>query len=154
MCKCRFFRKLIPPLLVTDYRRPAWEMSILHCKSLIFWLISLLRKNKTLFLSYVYIFQSNTGYPLMKFRVTTKEVFRRSGIVCEVSEDNLLKLKKRGVLVLPSDYWSFLPKDSNIDESCLKPTRRILTHAQVKEWNLSSKDLVFYFLVLVFWCCL
>ncbi|ESQ29076.1 hypothetical protein EUTSA_v10023214mg [Eutrema salsugineum] len=74
---------------------------------------------------------SNTGYPLMKFRVTTKEVFRRSGIVCEVSEDNLLKLKKRGVLTLPRDYWDFVRKDSNIDESSLKPARRILTHAQV-----------------------
>ncbi|XP_056864767.1 DNA-directed RNA polymerase IV subunit 1 isoform X2 [Raphanus sativus] len=74
---------------------------------------------------------SNTGYPLMKFRVTTKEVFRRSGIVCEVSEDNLFKLSKRGLSSLPPDYWEFLPKDSNIDESCLKPSRRILTHAQV-----------------------
>ncbi|KFK40548.1 nuclear rna polymerase d1a [Arabis alpina] len=73
---------------------------------------------------------SNTGYPLMKFRVSTKEVFRRSGIVCEVSEDSLLKLKKRGVLTLPPDYWSFLPNDLSIDESSLKPTRRILTHAQ------------------------
>ncbi|CAF2134235.1 BnaA03g54760D [Brassica napus] len=74
---------------------------------------------------------SNTGYPLMRFRVTTKEVFRRSGIVCEVSEDNLFKLSKRGLSSLPPDYWEFLPKDSNIDESCLKPSRRILTHAQV-----------------------
>ncbi|KAJ4871164.1 DNA-directed RNA polymerase IV subunit 1 [Raphanus sativus] len=74
---------------------------------------------------------SNTGYPLMKFRVTTKEVFRGSGIVCEVSEDNLFKLSKRGLSSLPPDYWEFLPKDSNIDESCLKPSRRILTHAQV-----------------------
>ncbi|KAG2262320.1 hypothetical protein Bca52824_069399 [Brassica carinata] len=74
---------------------------------------------------------SNTGYPLMKFRVTTKEVFRRSGIVCEVSEDNLFKLSKRGLSSLPPDYWEFLPKDTNIDESCLKPSRRILTHAQV-----------------------
>lgn len=67
----------------------------------------------------------------MRFRVTTKEVFRRSGIVCEVSEDNLFKLSKRGLSSLPPDYWEFLPKDSNIDESCLKPSRRILTHAQV-----------------------
>jgi len=67
----------------------------------------------------------------MKFRVTTKEVFRRSGIVVEVNEESLMKLKKRGVLTLPPDYWSFLPQDSNIDESCLKPTRRIITHAQV-----------------------
>ncbi|CAN7120439.1 DNA-directed RNA polymerase IV subunit 1 [Brassica rapa] len=74
---------------------------------------------------------SNTGYPLMRFRVTTKEVFRRSGIVCEVSEDNLFKLSKRGLSSLPPDYWEFLPKDSNIDESCLKPSRRILTHAQI-----------------------
>ncbi|KAJ0265541.1 DNA-directed RNA polymerase IV subunit 1 [Hirschfeldia incana] len=74
---------------------------------------------------------SNTSYPLMKFRVTTKEVFRRSGIVCEVSEDNVLKLSKRGLSALPPDYWEFLPKDPNIDESCLKPSRRILTHRQV-----------------------
>ncbi|KAL1189982.1 DNA-directed RNA polymerase IV subunit 1 [Cardamine amara subsp. amara] len=74
---------------------------------------------------------TNTGYPLMKFRVTTKEVFRRSGIIVEVSEESLLKLKQRGVLALPPDYWSFLPNDPNIDESCLKPTKRILTHAQV-----------------------
>ncbi|XP_019094155.1 PREDICTED: DNA-directed RNA polymerase IV subunit 1-like [Camelina sativa] len=73
---------------------------------------------------------SNTGYPLMKFRVTTKEVFRRSGIVVEVNEESVMKLKKRGVSTLPSDYWSFLPKDPNIDESCLKETKRILTHAQ------------------------
>ncbi|CAN6970992.1 unnamed protein product [Brassica rapa subsp. trilocularis] len=74
---------------------------------------------------------SNTDYPLMKFRVTTKEAFRRSGIVCEVSEDNVLKLSKRGLSALPPDYWDFMPKDPNIDESCLKPSRRILTHAQV-----------------------
>ena len=67
----------------------------------------------------------------MKFRVTTKEAFRRSGIVCEVSEDNLVKLSKRGLSALPPDYWEFMPKDPNIDESCLKPSRRILTHAQV-----------------------
>ncbi|KAJ4877071.1 DNA-directed RNA polymerase IV subunit 1 [Raphanus sativus] len=73
---------------------------------------------------------TNTSYPLMKFRVTTKEVFRRSGIVCEVSEDNVLKLSKRGLSALPPDYWDFLPKDPNIDESCLKPSRRILTHRQ------------------------
>ncbi|CAH2048096.1 unnamed protein product [Thlaspi arvense] len=74
---------------------------------------------------------SNTAYPLMKFRVSNKEVFRRSAIVCEVSEENLLKLKKRGLSALPSDYWSFLPEDPNIDQSSLKPARRILTHPQV-----------------------
>ncbi|XP_023643709.1 DNA-directed RNA polymerase IV subunit 1 [Capsella rubella] len=74
---------------------------------------------------------TNTSYPPVKFRVTTKEVFRRSGIVVEVNEESLIKLKKQGTKTLPLDYWSFVPKDSNIDESCLKETKRILTHAQV-----------------------
>ncbi|CAA7059002.1 unnamed protein product [Microthlaspi erraticum] len=74
---------------------------------------------------------SNTGYPLMKFRVSTKDVFRRSGIVCEVSDEFLMKLKRRFEGALPPDYWAFLPYDSNIDESLLKPNRRILTPAQV-----------------------
>ena len=65
----------------------------------------------------------------MKFKVSSKELFRRSAIIAEVNE-KLLKQKKR-LRSLPADFWDFIPKDEQQEESCLKPNRRVLSHAQV-----------------------
>ncbi|KAM2301476.1 hypothetical protein ACFX1S_032376 [Malus domestica] len=62
---------------------------------------------------------SSLSYPRMKFRVSTRELFKRSCIIVEASG------------ILPSDYWDFIPKDAQQDESCVKPNKRILSHAQV-----------------------
>ncbi|XP_010533721.1 PREDICTED: DNA-directed RNA polymerase IV subunit 1 isoform X2 [Tarenaya hassleriana] len=75
--------------------------------------------------------RAKTWYPSVKFRVSSKEVFRKSAVIVEVSEKSMERLRVGGKTSLPPDFWDFLPKDTNIDESCLKPTRRVLTHAQV-----------------------
>ncbi|KAM1024768.1 hypothetical protein ACFX13_038683 [Malus domestica] len=62
---------------------------------------------------------SSLSYPRMKFRVSTRELFKRSCIIMEASG------------ILPSDYWDFIPKDAQQDESCTKPNKRILSHVQV-----------------------
>lgn len=71
-------------------------------------------------------------YPPMKFKVSSKELFRRTAIVVEIDEKFRGKLhKKLGKRDLPSDYWDFIPIDEEQEESCLKPNKRVLTHAQV-----------------------
>nr|XP_023891824.1 DNA-directed RNA polymerase IV subunit 1 isoform X2 [Quercus suber] len=79
-------------------------------------------------------------YPTVKFKVSSKELFRRSAIIAEVNE-KLLKQKKR-LRSLPADFWDFIPKDEQQEESCLKPNRRVLSHAQVR-YLLNDVDLKF-----------
>lgn len=55
----------------------------------------------------------------MKFKVSTRELFKRSAIIAEANG------------ILPADYWDFIPKDAQQDESCMKPNKRVLSHAQV-----------------------
>ncbi|XP_062027309.1 DNA-directed RNA polymerase IV subunit 1 isoform X2 [Rosa rugosa] len=55
----------------------------------------------------------------MKFKVSSRELFRRSTIIVEA------------VGKLPPDYWDFIPKDPQHDETHTKPNRRVLSHAQV-----------------------
>ncbi|KAB2018223.1 hypothetical protein ES319_D08G214600v1 [Gossypium barbadense] len=71
-------------------------------------------------------------YPPMRFKITSKELFRKSAIMVEVSENSLMKVRKRGRQALPADYWDFIPKDQQQEEGFVKPGRRVLSHAQVR----------------------
>ncbi|XP_024175179.1 DNA-directed RNA polymerase IV subunit 1 isoform X1 [Rosa chinensis] len=66
-----------------------------------------------------YCFGGSSDYPRMKFKVSSRELFRRSTIIVEA------------VGKLPPDYWDFIPKDPQHDETHTKPNRRVLSHAQV-----------------------
>ncbi|KAA8522336.1 hypothetical protein F0562_013303 [Nyssa sinensis] len=71
-------------------------------------------------------------YPTMKFKVCSKDMFGRTAITVEVIE----KLSKKGGNkssreMIASDYWDIIPKDAQQEESVLKPTKRVLSHAQV-----------------------
>ncbi|XP_052478949.1 DNA-directed RNA polymerase IV subunit 1 [Gossypium raimondii] len=71
-------------------------------------------------------------YPPMTFKISSKELSKKSTIVVEVSEDSLMMVRKRGRQALPADYWDFIPKDQQEEEDGLmKPRRRVLSHAQV-----------------------
>lgn len=59
----------------------------------------------------------------MKFKVSSNDT-----ITVEVNE-KLLEKFKRGVL--PDDYWDCIPKDAQLEENCMKPNKRVLSHAQV-----------------------
>ncbi|XP_047946943.1 DNA-directed RNA polymerase IV subunit 1 [Salvia hispanica] len=74
--------------------------------------------------------QSKAGYPKMKFKVSTKDVFAKSAIIAEVSE---ALVSKSSYGCLASDYWDILPKDSAQDHSSQPPNKRILLPAQVYE---------------------
>lgn len=66
-----------------------------------------------------YCFGGSSDYPRMKFKVSSRELFRRSTIIVEAIGE------------LPADYWDFIPKDPQHDEACKKPNKRVLSHAQV-----------------------
>ncbi|KAL1141298.1 hypothetical protein V6Z11_A11G019600 [Gossypium hirsutum] len=71
-------------------------------------------------------------YPPMTFKISSKELSKKSTIVVEVSEDSLMMVRKRGRQALPADYWDFIPKDQQQEEDGLmKPRRRVLSHAKV-----------------------
>ncbi|XWS61838.1 hypothetical protein CRYUN_Cryun07bG0159800 [Craigia yunnanensis] len=71
-------------------------------------------------------------YPPMKFKISSKDLFRKSAIMVEVSENSLMKVRKRGRQELPADYWDFIPKDQQQEEGLMRPGRRVLSHAQVR----------------------
>ncbi|XVF51564.1 hypothetical protein PTKIN_Ptkin04bG0194800 [Pterospermum kingtungense] len=70
-------------------------------------------------------------YPPMRFKISTKELFRKSAIMVEVSESSLMKVRKRGRHALPADYWDFIPNDQQQEEGLMRPGRRVLSHTQV-----------------------
>ncbi|KAH6759605.1 hypothetical protein C2S52_022863 [Perilla frutescens var. hirtella] len=72
--------------------------------------------------------KSKDGYPKMKFKVSSKDVFAKSAIIAEVSEA-LLSKSSNGSLA--SDYWDILPKDSSQEQSSLPSNKRVLMPAQV-----------------------
>lgn len=75
---------------------------------------------------------SNDWYPTMKFKVSSKDLFRKTAIIVEMNEKLPKKLQKKSFRpVLPLDYWDFIPKDPQQEENCLNPNRRVLSHAQV-----------------------
>ncbi|XP_052209737.1 DNA-directed RNA polymerase IV subunit 1 isoform X2 [Diospyros lotus] len=72
------------------------------------------------------------NYPRMKFKVSTEDMFVKTAIIVEVKENLSKKSRNKGYGgVMASDYWDIIPKDPNEEESFVKPTRRILSHAQV-----------------------
>ncbi|XWS48985.1 hypothetical protein CRYUN_Cryun13aG0124700 [Craigia yunnanensis] len=71
-------------------------------------------------------------YPPMKFKICSKDLFRKSAIMVEVSENSLMKVRKRGRQALPADYWDFIPKDQQQEEGLMRQGRRVLSHAQVR----------------------
>ncbi|XP_057811820.1 DNA-directed RNA polymerase IV subunit 1 [Salvia miltiorrhiza] len=72
--------------------------------------------------------KSKDGYPKMKFKVSSKDVFAKTAIIAEVSEA-LVSKSSQGCLA--SDYWDILPKDSAQEHSTLPPNKRVLLPAQV-----------------------
>ncbi|XP_022143512.1 DNA-directed RNA polymerase IV subunit 1 isoform X2 [Momordica charantia] len=72
-------------------------------------------------------------YPPMKFKLSSSDMFRKSIIMVEVKENMSKKYQKRVARGgLPPDYWNFIPKDEQQEESYCRPNRKILTHAQVR----------------------
>ena len=49
----------------------------------------------------------------------------------EVNERLPKKSQTESLRSLPADFWDFIPKDDNQEESNLKPNRMVLSHAQV-----------------------
>jgi hypothetical protein len=49
----------------------------------------------------------------------------------EVNEKLPKKFQKKSFKGLPGDFWDFIPEDEQQEEICLKPNRRVLSHAQV-----------------------
>ncbi|KAH7514026.1 hypothetical protein FEM48_Zijuj11G0044900 [Ziziphus jujuba var. spinosa] len=72
----------------------------------------------------------------MKFKVSSKDLFSRSTITVEVNDKLLEKFKST------DDFWDFIPKDAQQEESCMKPNKRVLSHAQLSIGPNPSKDLV------------
>ncbi|KAL3818123.1 hypothetical protein ACJIZ3_004028 [Penstemon smallii] len=67
------------------------------------------------------------GYPKMKFKVSSKDVFAKTAIIAEIDE----KSKNKNHRVLASDYWDIIPKDPEQEGSGLQSNRRVLLPAQV-----------------------
>ncbi|KAL6182113.1 hypothetical protein ACLB2K_043536 [Fragaria x ananassa] len=74
-----------------------------------------------------YCFGGSSDYPRMRFKVSSRELFRRSTIIVEAAGE------------LPPDYWDFIPKDPQHDETNTNPHRKVLSHAQV-HFLLSDVD--------------
>ncbi|XVE64910.1 hypothetical protein DITRI_Ditri07aG0140000 [Diplodiscus trichospermus] len=70
-------------------------------------------------------------YPPMAFKISSKDLFRKSAVVVEVSESSLMKVRKRGRQALSADYWDFIPKDQQREEGFMRPGRRVLSQTQV-----------------------
>ncbi|KAF9689397.1 hypothetical protein SADUNF_Sadunf01G0088000 [Salix dunnii] len=73
-------------------------------------------------------------YPPMKFKVSSKEIFRKTAIIAEIRE-TLSKTPQKGFKkILAADYWDIFPKDEQEEEeeTIAKPNRRVLSHSQVR----------------------
>lgn len=70
-------------------------------------------------------------YPTVKFKVSSTEVFRNCAIIVEINEKLKTKVQNKSFRGLSADFWDFIPKDEQQEENCLKPNRRVLSHAQV-----------------------
>ncbi|KAG5539714.1 hypothetical protein RHGRI_020056 [Rhododendron griersonianum] len=72
------------------------------------------------------------SYPKMIFKVSSDDVFGKTAIIVEVVEKVLRKSpNKSSGENLAADYWDIIPRDVQLDESSMKPTKRVLSHAQV-----------------------
>lgn len=71
-------------------------------------------------------------YPPMKFKVSSKDHFRRTAIIVEIDDSFRRNVQKKlNRKTWPTDYWDFIPKDLEQEESCQKQDKRVLSHAQV-----------------------
>ncbi|KAI3414692.1 DNA-directed RNA polymerase [Psidium guajava] len=71
-------------------------------------------------------------YPPMKFKVSSKDHFRRTAIIVEIDDSFRRNVQKKlNRKTWPTDYWDFIPKDLEQDESCQRQDKRVLSHAQV-----------------------
>uniref|UniRef100_A0A2N9J720 DNA-directed RNA polymerase subunit n=1 Tax=Fagus sylvatica TaxID=28930 RepID=A0A2N9J720_FAGSY len=80
--------------------------------------------------------------PTVKFKVSSRELFRKSAIIVEVNDRLPKKHKKKFFTGLPADFWDFIPKDEHQEESNLNQKIRVLSHAQV-HYLLKCVDLEF-----------
>lgn len=73
-------------------------------------------------------------YPPMKFKVSSKEIFRKTAIIAEIRETLSKKPQKGFKKILAADYWDIFPKDEQDEEeeTNAKPNRRVLSHSQVR----------------------
>lgn len=73
-------------------------------------------------------------YPPMKFKVSSKEIFRKTAIIAEIRETLSKKPQKGFKKILAADYWDIFPKDEQEEEeeTNAKPNRRVLSHSQVR----------------------
>ncbi|XP_011014513.1 PREDICTED: DNA-directed RNA polymerase IV subunit 1-like [Populus euphratica] len=73
-------------------------------------------------------------YPPMKFKVSSKEIFRKTAIIAEIRETLSNKPQKGFKKILAADYWDIFPKDEQEEEeeTNAKPNRRVLSHSQVR----------------------
>ena len=69
----------------------------------------------------------------MKFKVSSKEIFRKTAIIAEIRETLSKTPQKRFKKILAADYWDIFPKDDQEEEeeTIAKPNRRVLSHSQV-----------------------
>lgn len=80
---------------------------------------------------------SNDWYPTMKFKVSCKDLFRKTAIIVEMKEKHPRNLQRKSFRAeLPLDYWNFIPRDPQQEENFLNPNRRVLSHAQVTQCSL------------------
>ncbi|KAF3672721.1 putative cucumisin-like [Capsicum annuum] len=80
------------------------------------------------------------GYPPRKFKVSPKDMFNRTAIIAEVNENVLKKQWETTGVSLASDYWDFIPHDSQQDASLSSANyQRVLSHAQDESDRLYRK---------------
>ena len=73
----------------------------------------------------------------MKFKVSSKDLFRKTAIIVEMKEKHPKNLQRKNFRAeLPLDYWNFIPRDPQQEENSLNPNRRVLSHAQVAQCSL------------------
>ncbi|KAM3321885.1 hypothetical protein P3S67_003036 [Capsicum chacoense] len=72
------------------------------------------------------------GYPPTKFKVSPKDMFKRTTIIAEVNENVLKKQWETTGVSLASDYWDFIPHDAQQDASLSSANYKgVLSHAQM-----------------------
>lgn len=87
----------------------------------------------------------------MIFKVSSNDVFGKTAIIAEVAEKVLRKSpNKSSAENLAADYWDIIPRDVQLDESSMKPTKRVLSHAQVGSLQKHESLKPFLFFLFVF----
>ncbi|XP_047338199.1 DNA-directed RNA polymerase IV subunit 1 isoform X2 [Impatiens glandulifera] len=70
-------------------------------------------------------------YPKLKFKVSSTDLFGKTAIIAEVQETKTRLSRTNPSEGLATDFWDFVPKDSQQDQASLKPNIRVLSHFQV-----------------------